>query len=679
MKTLPNDYLEASASASRKYHIYVAVGTIVNGFYEDTYEYDENDIISLKIVFGATTGGFAIGETICGTLEMTVSRNFNVADGNRITVYVAFETATGSLTARQKIGRFYIDKLSRTEFTQNFTAYDKMIQQEKVFIQGVALEYPTTVSLMLDRIADVKNLEISPSIDIFNNASINSAPITEDLHPYTVRQVLGWLAALNGANAYIDSELNICFAAPKAANCTIQRSEVISENITEGSRVISQVLFDNGDLNPALSDETDPDAVFIETKLDLADSEAALAPINTKLKNFTYNGVTIKKQGTGRFELGDVVTYSTVDTEGNAISYTMLIGGIVYDFSGGFFSETLYSNADSRSEREFAGSKQSDPIADGGGGGTSTGGTTSQLAAYSYVDDTSVKVNNVTYTVEKDATSGLISKITSSASGELIPEISGTITDVALHNAVFWAVAISKGIPEKKKTGYEFMPIMDGITGYFIPETIEIDKNRWKNAINDENNMSISANAVLTEEGHLHLGEQQFGSYKTGNGIGEPLTVYVVFKTVTAPNDLTIRTIVSRTAGTSLGLISAVTQRAGSWLRGLNRDTLLSKRYLYMDKDKFHCICLQVSIYDDFFDIAEGNDPKQPVGKDYGAEGYQGEYTINIQHNGTNEAYELYNDAIYAMVAFGSTRHSESQMTENMEWLMAKYIGDEGQ
>lgn len=71
------------------------------------------------------------------------------------------------------------------------------------------------------------------------------------------------------------------------------------------------------------------------------------------------------------------------------------------------------------------------------------------LTEYQYLTDASVKFNGTTYTVEKDATTGLISKISDSAGNEFEPEISAGITDVAAHNAVFWAVAMCRGLGQK--------------------------------------------------------------------------------------------------------------------------------------------------------------------------------------------------------------------------------------
>ena len=77
-----------------------------------------------------------------------------------------------------------------------------------------------------------------------------------------------------------------------------------------------------------------------------------------------------------------------------------------------------------------------------------SGGTAGVLTEYQYLTDASVKFNGTTYTIEKDATTGLISKISDSYNHEFKPSISPGITDVALHNAVFWVLAMCRGLGE---------------------------------------------------------------------------------------------------------------------------------------------------------------------------------------------------------------------------------------
>ena len=70
----------------------------------------------------------------------------------------------------------------------------------------------------------------------------------------------------------------------------------------------------------------------------------------------------------------------------------------------------------------------------------------SSLTSYKYCSDLSAQCNGITYTAEKDAATGLISRIADSAGHTLTPEIPAGITDVAMHNAAVFALAMARGL-----------------------------------------------------------------------------------------------------------------------------------------------------------------------------------------------------------------------------------------
>ena len=122
---------------------------------------------------------------------------------------------------------------------------------------------------------------------------------------------------------------------------------------------------------------------------------------------------------------------SKIAISGNC-SMTVTCGGFENVSSSSGFTPTSYSQIQ-QSKQEAKASSQT------------TGGT---LNEYQYLTDASVKFNGTTYTIEKDADTGLISKISDSYNHEFKPSISPGITDVALHNAVFWALAMCRGLGE---------------------------------------------------------------------------------------------------------------------------------------------------------------------------------------------------------------------------------------
>ena len=191
---------------------------------------------------------------------------------------------------------------------------------------------------------------------------------------------------------------------------------------------------------------------------------------------------------------------SKIAISGNC-SMTVTCGGFENVSSSSGFTPTSYSQIQ-QSKQEAKTSSQT------------TGGT---LNEYKYLTDASVKFNGTTYTIEKDAKTGLISKISDSNGNEFEPEISAGITDVAAHNAVFWAVAMCRGI---SKTAF----IMDGIFGMFTPDTRDIANLRWKNSVTGYNDIILSG---ASENGEaVHFTASQYGTF----ACAEPSTVYAIVK-----------------------------------------------------------------------------------------------------------------------------------------------------
>ena len=141
------------------------------------------------------------------------------------------------------------------------------------------------------------------------------------------------------------------------------------------------------------------------------------------------------------------------------------------------------------------------------------------IKSYQYLTDNSVKCNDITYTITKDESTGLINKITNNSGTVFLPTIKNTeITDVALHNAVFWATVISNGFVEHTFN-------MSGIIGMFTPKSRDVANNLWKNEVSGYNNIVLTGGSKNGDAIHFEVGE--YGSFTCA----EPKTVYAIVKT----------------------------------------------------------------------------------------------------------------------------------------------------
>lgn len=359
MYDVTQDYLDKATAAGRVYSLRVDVGEVVDGVYVDKAQYFGGvGVLSLKIVRGQTTGGFSLGGTVCAQLSATFTNDVDVRVKDRLQAYVRFGIGD-DVTAWRGLGWFYVDSVKQGLYSKSVIAYDAMLRFEKNYKSK--LTYPTSTSDVLNEISEQMKIGLSPNISLVNDATIETVPQMDkskdgEQRYYTRRAMLGYIAATNAGEAYIDVDFKINLAIPTETNYTINAASVISQTIDDTDFAIDGIVWNKSGISYSLNDEFTENTVELTNPLNYAGEELILHNLETKLVGLSYNSITLKKQGTGVFQLGDLVNYIAPDET----TYTMLVMGIVYDFSNGFFSETLYSLAKSASQQEYMGSQVTD-------------------------------------------------------------------------------------------------------------------------------------------------------------------------------------------------------------------------------------------------------------------------------------------------------------------------------
>lgn len=343
MYNVSQNYLNKSKAAGRVYFIKVTIGasSIFGGA----------DILSLKIVRGQTSKSFMLGNTICASLEATMANHVEVHVNDPIYVYVRFGEGEDE-TEWQDLGRFYVDSINLGTNSKSIIAYDSMLRFSRIY--NSSLGYPNNLNNLLHEICSQSETSVSLGLNLINNASINSKPQGTDKQAfYTRRDVLGYIAGINGGSAYIDIDGTVNISIPTYTEASIYHTEVIEQYVQDTNYVIEDVVWNTSNRTLSINDNYAVNTVDIYCPLALSDSTQTLNTIKNMLTGLSFDTVKIKKQGSGIFQLGDIVKYHAPDGK----TYKMLIMGIAYDFSNGFFSETLYSLAPSESQQRNQGNK----------------------------------------------------------------------------------------------------------------------------------------------------------------------------------------------------------------------------------------------------------------------------------------------------------------------------------
>lgn len=449
-----DDTVKALALAPAR-HIYsrAIFGTKSGNTWDNDRTYSDTDhIISAKISIGSGSGGLTIGGAYSAKLTLQLMGGVTVKQTDRIIMRVGFYNSDGTKSDPIGLGWFYVDTITRKDQVTTITAYDKMLRGAKIY-KPTALTFPCRASAILDDICDKMGVSLRDGVAMPYDPIINEAPTKgkdsdgNTLY-YTRREILGYLASIMGGNWFFDAGGHLAFTQFEAVGDTFAAANSTAADISSDAYAVTGITWNiNGVPYSRFDDEDAAGMLEFSNPLKVDAKEPIMGAVEQRLIGLAYHGGTIQRQGCGWFELGDIVTAYRKDGTAAAV----LITGINYSIENGAFTEKILSSALSESESNYtSGDIPGQTVPQSVAQEEALNVSGAVISEYEYLSDTSVKFNGTTYTVEKDSTTGLISKISDSNGNSFEPTINSGIADVALHNAVFWAVAMCRGISSVK-------------------------------------------------------------------------------------------------------------------------------------------------------------------------------------------------------------------------------------
>ena len=438
MRDVTENYLAQVKSCARQF------GFRVDVYGNSAEEPDTlllSDIISIDITRSASDQ-LQIGA--CMSSKLTLQTRATTLLNGRGKKVVVYYRCTAPLLGWDKLGTFYVDECVTEQGITAVTAYDMMSRLDKRVSwvdtsHATAPTFPCTMQAMLEYLCDRAGVNTD---FVCQDITVENAP-----DGYTARELISYIAASHGGNAYFSANEILKIRTYEQTSEVIQYGECYSmEAASDSGYTVKGILFDRGGDDKiyidGTSSEYDEDADGVVQAFNPFATVGIAEYAWSKLGGLSCSAVSIEMPAVNILEPGDVFTIQSSDgTEKTAIvmeqSFSVsCTGGFVETISCSAESKNQTRNAENRAEAMEKASKQSG----------------SSISGYEYLSDTSVKFNGTTYTIEKDSATGLISKISDSYNHEFKPTLNSGIADVALHNAVFWAVAMHSGlgeVPEK--------------------------------------------------------------------------------------------------------------------------------------------------------------------------------------------------------------------------------------
>lgn len=436
MRTVSDEYLTQVQGSGRQFGVSVKV--YGNGAEPESLWL--GDIISIDIL-RSCSDQLQIGACMSDmlTLETKATTLFN----GRLKKVEVFYRCTAPVLDWIRLGTFYVDEAVTRNGVTAVKAYDMMSRLDKRVSwvdtsKATAPTFPCKMQAMLNYLCARAGVTTDFTCE---DITVEKAP-----DGYTAQELISYIAASHGRNARFSPSEVLKFPAYEEVGKTVQHGRCYSLDIAGGSGyTVKGILLQRGGDDKIYIDGTaseyDETADGIVTAYDPFATVAVAEHAWSRLGGLNYSAVSLEMPAENILEPGDVFTVE--DADGTQKKAIVMEQELSLTCTGGFVEKiscTAESKAQNRSteNRQEATEKQ-----------VAAGATSAALTEYQYLTDASVKFNGTTYTIEKDAETGLISKISDSAGNEFEPEISAGITDVAAHNAVFWAVAMCRGLGQK--------------------------------------------------------------------------------------------------------------------------------------------------------------------------------------------------------------------------------------
>jgi hypothetical protein len=279
----------------------------------------------------------SIGNTCSSSVTFSIYNPEITLENKDITI---FEGAKGdSRIEYVQIGIFTVTKEeSNGEYTK-YTAYDKMYKAEKGYFSE--LTYPSTDKAILEEICTKLGIQLATSIT-------STHTITDKPQGYTMREMIGYMATLQGGNAAINSDGNLEIKWYKDSGYVLDGHQYYQQGVTFTTS--KDFTIRKLTCNNTKSGDKETSTITSgsgTTGLSFANpfmTQTILDEVYKKIGGFQFRPLTVKFVGDWRLEVGDIITVNK-----GGIDYKVPIMQITHECDGGLM-DTITSIGQSDTE-----------------------------------------------------------------------------------------------------------------------------------------------------------------------------------------------------------------------------------------------------------------------------------------------------------------------------------------
>lgn len=278
-----------------------------------------------------------IGNTCASSVTFSIYMPTVSLENKEITIFEGVKV--GTEIKYIKLGIFTVTKQTSDGEYTNYEAYDRMYKADMPYFSDMT--FPNTDKAILNEICGKLGISLATNI-------VTAHTISDKPQGYTYREIIGYMAMLQGCNAVINSDGNLELRWYKDSGYVLDGHKYYQQGVTftTSKDFIIQKLTCNNTKSGSTeqSQITSGDGA---TGLSFANpfmTQTILDEIYKKIGDFQFRPLTVKFVGDYRLEVGDIITVN----KGGA-DYKVPIMQITHECDGGLM-DTVTSIGQSDTE-----------------------------------------------------------------------------------------------------------------------------------------------------------------------------------------------------------------------------------------------------------------------------------------------------------------------------------------
>lgn len=267
-----------------------------------------------------------IGNTCSSSVTFSIYMPAISLENKGITIFEGVKV--GTEIKYIKLGIFTVTKQTSDGEYTSYEAYDRMYKADMPYFSDMA--FPSTDKAILGEICGKLGISLATNI-------VTAHTISDKPQGYTYREIIGYMAMLQGCNAVINSDGNLELRWYKDSGYVLDGHKYYQQGVTltTSKDFIIQKLTCNNTKSGS-TEQSQITAGDGATGLSFANpfmTQAILDEIYKKIGGFTFRPLTVKFVGDYRLEVGDIITVNK-----GGVDYKVPIMQITHECDGGLIS-----------------------------------------------------------------------------------------------------------------------------------------------------------------------------------------------------------------------------------------------------------------------------------------------------------------------------------------------------